>query len=124
MYFYFRYICKENYGNPEFDWMYSQILMLLQYIIPAAVLLFTYTRIGIVIWCHRIPGEAENSRDQRIARSKIKVRTSPSLIENIPKIVLSGNGTAAPFENVAEILYTLQISIRARYLVCSYSSKR
>lgn len=47
--------------------------MFLQYVLPFGVLLFTYTSIAIVIWCHRIPGEAENSRDRRIARSKRKM---------------------------------------------------
>lgn len=68
-----RYICKEDYSDPMYETLYSQMLMLLQYIVPLGVLLFTYTSIGVVIWCHRIPGEAENSRDQRIARSKKKV---------------------------------------------------
>ncbi|CAG9818074.1 unnamed protein product [Phaedon cochleariae] len=49
-------------------------LMVMQYVIPSIVLLFTYTSIAAVIWCHRIPGEAENSRDIRIAKSKRKVR--------------------------------------------------
>ncbi|XP_063911789.1 RYamide receptor-like isoform X2 [Zophobas morio] len=69
------YICLEDYSNVgvEYGRMYTTILMFLQYIIPSVVLLFTYTSIGVVIWCHRIPGEAENSRDQRIARSKTKM---------------------------------------------------
>jgi hypothetical protein len=74
--FTFRYLCTEDYSKVgvEYGRIYTKILMFLQYIIPSVVLLFTYTSIGVVIWCHRIPGEAENSRDQRIARSKTKVR--------------------------------------------------
>lgn len=57
----------------QYERLYTLALMILQYIIPLSVLLFTYTSIAVVIWCHRIPGEAENSRDQRIAKSKRKV---------------------------------------------------
>lgn len=41
--------------------------------IPLSVLVFTYTKIAIAVWGKRPPGEAENSRDQRMARSKRKV---------------------------------------------------
>ncbi|KAF5298675.1 hypothetical protein FQR65_LT09655 [Abscondita terminalis] len=70
-----RYLCHEDWSNvgPEYENIYTVTIMFLQYIIPFSVLLFTYTSIGIVIWCHRIPGEAENSRDQRIAKSKRKM---------------------------------------------------
>lgn len=70
-----KYICQENYEDVgiEYGKLYSEILMFLQYVLPFGVLLFTYTSIAIVIWCHRIPGEAENSRDRRIARSKRKM---------------------------------------------------
>ncbi|XP_068909598.1 RYamide receptor [Tenebrio molitor] len=70
-----KYLCTEDYSKVgvEYGRIYTKILMFLQYIIPSVVLLFTYTSIGVVIWCHRIPGEAENSRDQRIARSKTKM---------------------------------------------------
>jgi neuropeptide Y receptor len=49
------------------------MLMVLQYFVPLLVLVFTYTRIAIVVWGKQIPGEAENVRDQRMARSKRKV---------------------------------------------------
>lgn len=71
-----RYICTEDYSNVGLAYgeIYSTVLMVMQYVIPLIVLLFTYTSIAAVIWCHRIPGEAENCRDQRIARSKRKVK--------------------------------------------------
>ena len=47
--------------------------MTLQFVIPFTVLIFTYTKIAIAVWGKRPPGEAENSRDQRMARSKRKV---------------------------------------------------
>lgn len=65
----------EDYSSMsvDFGYTYSTLLMVLQYIIPLKVLVFTYTSIATVIWCHRIPGEAENARDKRMARSKRKV---------------------------------------------------
>ncbi|NP_001280539.1 RYamide receptor [Tribolium castaneum] len=70
-----KYICAEEYSKvgQEYGDLYTKVLMFLQYVIPSLVLLFTYTSIGVVIWCHRIPGEAENSRDQRIAKNKTKM---------------------------------------------------
>lgn len=53
---------------------YSIALLVLQYVIPITVLVFTYTSIAIMVWGKRPPGEAENIRDQRMARSKRKVR--------------------------------------------------
>lgn len=47
--------------------------MTFQFLIPLAVLISTYTRIAVAVWGKRPPGEAENSRDQRMARSKRKV---------------------------------------------------
>jgi neuropeptide Y receptor len=49
------------------------MLMLLQYVVPLLVLVFTYTRIAIEVWGKKTPGEAENTRDQRMARNKRKV---------------------------------------------------
>lgn len=48
--------------------------MTLQFLLPLTVLIFTYTRIAIAVWGKRPPGEAQNSRDQRMAKSKRKVR--------------------------------------------------
>ncbi|KAB0800485.1 hypothetical protein PPYR_06225 [Photinus pyralis] len=76
-----RYICHEDWSEVglEYEKLYTLALMVLQYIIPLSVLLFTYASIAIVICCHRIPGEAENSRDQRIAKSKRKVSATLKL---------------------------------------------
>lgn len=52
---------------------YSMAVMILQYFLPLTILTFTYANIGVVIWAKKVPGEAENSRDQRIAASKKKV---------------------------------------------------
>lgn len=50
-------------------------MMVLQFAIPLAVLVFTYSRIAVAVWGGRPPGEAENSRDERMAKSKRKVRS-------------------------------------------------
>ncbi|KAF5304388.1 hypothetical protein FQA39_LY09767 [Lamprigera yunnana] len=73
-FFYCRYLCHEDWSHigSQYESIYTVTIMFLQYIIPFSVLLFTYTSIAIVIWCHKIPGEAENSRDERIAKSKRK----------------------------------------------------
>nr|XP_022919966.1 RYamide receptor-like isoform X1 [Onthophagus taurus] len=67
-----RYICTEKWPFEDGQYWYSQSLTLFQYVIPVSVFIFAYTSIAAVIWCHRVPGEAENCRDQRIARSKRK----------------------------------------------------
>lgn len=68
-----RYICREVWPQGRQDYYYTLALFTLQFIVPLLVLIFTYTRIAIAVWGKRPPGEAENSRDQRMARSKRKV---------------------------------------------------
>lgn len=68
-----RDICQEKWLTPDRNFYYTLALLALQFVIPLAVLIFTYTRIAIAVWGKRPPGEAENSRDQRMARSKRKV---------------------------------------------------
>ena len=65
--------CEETWPTYYQKSIYSMLIMVLQYICPLVVLLFTYTRIGFVIWVKKTPGEAENNRDQRIAAAKRKV---------------------------------------------------
>lgn len=71
-----RYICREVWPSAEQGYYYTLTLFTLQFIVPLLVLIFTYTRIAIAVWGKRPPGEAENSRDQRMARSKRKVSQS------------------------------------------------
>ncbi|XP_055852519.1 RYamide receptor [Episyrphus balteatus] len=68
-----RYICHEDWPSSEQNFYYTIALLTLQFVIPLSVLIFTYTRIAIAVWGKRPPGEAENSRDQRMARSKRKM---------------------------------------------------
>uniref|UniRef100_A0A182N0R3 G-protein coupled receptors family 1 profile domain-containing protein n=1 Tax=Anopheles dirus TaxID=7168 RepID=A0A182N0R3_9DIPT len=65
-------ICAEKWPSPEQDDYYTVALLTTQFVVPLVVLIFTYTRIAIVVWGKRPPGEAENSRDQRMAKSKRK----------------------------------------------------
>ncbi|OAD61850.1 Neuropeptide Y receptor [Eufriesea mexicana] len=68
-----QYICQENWPSMENKYYYSIALLVLQYVIPISVLVFTYTSIAVMVWGKRPPGEAENVRDQRMARSKRKM---------------------------------------------------
>ncbi|XP_076243026.1 RYamide receptor [Calliopsis andreniformis] len=68
-----KYICDEVWPSENRKYSYSIALLVLQYVIPIMVLVFTYTSIAIMVWGKRPPGEAENVRDQRIARSKRKM---------------------------------------------------
>ncbi|KAK1135621.1 hypothetical protein K0M31_000210 [Melipona bicolor] len=68
-----QYICVEVWPSMENKYYYSIALLVLQYVIPITVLMFTYTSIAVMVWGKRPPGEAENVRDQRMARSKRKL---------------------------------------------------
>uniref|UniRef100_A0A6P4FZR6 Neuropeptide Y receptor-like n=1 Tax=Drosophila rhopaloa TaxID=1041015 RepID=A0A6P4FZR6_DRORH len=67
-----KYICREMWPSRTQEYYYTLSLFTLQFVVPLAVLVFTYTRIAIRVWGKRPPGEAENTRDQRMARSKRK----------------------------------------------------
>ncbi|XP_066581791.1 RYamide receptor isoform X2 [Prorops nasuta] len=68
-----QYICSEEWPSEEHKYYYTISLLVLQYLVPLMVLMFTYISIAIVVWGKRPPGEAENTRDQRMARSKRKM---------------------------------------------------
>jgi len=61
-------------GVEEFKLPYGLTLMILQYFFPLTVLIFTYSRIAVAVWGKKSLGEAEDSRDQRLAKTKRKVR--------------------------------------------------
>ncbi|XP_069125676.1 RYamide receptor-like [Argopecten irradians] len=65
--------CLENWSNESQRSVYSLLIMTLQYGIPLVVLALTYTRIGVIIWVRRTPGEAVRQRDERFASSKRKM---------------------------------------------------
>ncbi|XP_034665186.1 RYamide receptor isoform X1 [Drosophila subobscura] len=68
-----KFICREMWPSSDQEYYYTLSLFTLQFVVPLLVLIFTYTRIAIAVWGKRPPGEAENSRDQRMARSKRKM---------------------------------------------------
>jgi neuropeptide Y receptor len=66
-------ICTEVWTENEQRYWFSMALMILQYIFPLTVLIYTYARIARVVWGKQTPGEAEDSRDRKMAASKRKV---------------------------------------------------
>lgn len=68
-----RYVCQEAWTVDAHRFYYTMVLMILQYAVPFLVLVYTYARIAVVVWGKKTPGEAENTRDQRMAKSKRKV---------------------------------------------------
>lgn len=71
-----KYICQESWNFwPQGKYYYSMALMILQFVLPLFVLVITYSRIVIVVWGKRMPGEEDNARDARMARSKRKVNS-------------------------------------------------
>ncbi|XP_054166956.1 RYamide receptor-like [Oppia nitens] len=65
--------CMEDWDDNNKRYYYSMALMLLQYIFPLTVLIYTYMRIAVVVFAKQTPGEAEDQRDQRIRASKRKM---------------------------------------------------
>ncbi|CAG7828595.1 unnamed protein product [Allacma fusca] len=63
----------QDWPDPSLKLYYSLALMILQYFFPLVVLVFTYTRIAVAVWGKRAPGEAEDGRDRRLAKSKRKM---------------------------------------------------
>jgi hypothetical protein len=64
------YSCVEQWENPDHRYLYSMLLMALQYMLPIVVLVYTYSRIAFVVWIKKTPGEAQDGRDRRMAGSK------------------------------------------------------
>lgn len=70
-----KYFCQESWESPKGRYYYSMGLMILQFVLPLFVLVITYTRIVIAVWGKKMPGEEDNARDARMARSKRKVNS-------------------------------------------------
>lgn len=72
-----KFFCQEDWLFwPAGKYYYSMMLMILQFVLPLVVLVITYTRIVIIVWGKKVPGEEDNARDARMARSKRKVSLS------------------------------------------------
>jgi len=67
------YTCMEDWNDNNKRYYYSMVLMVLQYAFPLTVLIYTYTRIAIIVWGKETPGEAQDDRDARMAANKRKV---------------------------------------------------
>lgn len=65
-------LCMEIWHSHKFRYIYSVVLMLLQYFLPLMIMMCTYLHIGYMIWIKQAPGEADSNRDMRIASSKRK----------------------------------------------------
>lgn len=69
-----KFSCQESWTFwPRGKYYYSMALMILQFVVPLFVLVITYSRIVMVVWGQKMPGEEDNARDARMARSKRKV---------------------------------------------------
>ncbi|XP_032455322.1 RYamide receptor isoform X4 [Nasonia vitripennis] len=66
------YTCTEKWSDKKQKYSYTIALLILQYLVPLLILLFSYISIAIVVWGKKAPGEAEDNRDQRMIRSKTK----------------------------------------------------
>ena len=81
-----RCICQEQWSDPDLQSIYTTILLLLQFCFPSAVISFNYVCILIEIWGKKIPGEAHQDRDIRLARSKRKVITASFILSDFIKL--------------------------------------
>ncbi|GFO32110.1 cardioexcitatory receptor [Plakobranchus ocellatus] len=65
-----RGLCFEVFENEQHRYIYSVVIMMLQYFVPLAVITVTNSHIGYIVWIKKTPGEAEADRDRRMAASK------------------------------------------------------
>ncbi|XP_060880058.1 RYamide receptor-like isoform X1 [Metopolophium dirhodum] len=63
------YFCSDKWPSEYFRRLSNAGLFILQCCIPFSILLFTNVHIGIVVWGKIPPGEAQNSRDIKMAKS-------------------------------------------------------
>ncbi|XP_059170729.1 RYamide receptor-like [Physella acuta] len=63
-------LCLELFEDDNDRYIYSVVIMMLQYFVPLAVITVTNTHIGYIVWIKKTPGEAEEDRDRRMAASK------------------------------------------------------
>ncbi|XP_055586754.1 RYamide receptor-like [Uranotaenia lowii] len=66
-------ICTEVWPDEHSDWLYSIILITLQFIVPLIVLIFTYALIARKIWAKTPLGESIKQRERQILHSKRKI---------------------------------------------------
>ena len=52
---------------------YMHFLCFVQYFVPLILISFAYIRIAVVLWGSKIPGAAQDQRDQIVLKNKKKV---------------------------------------------------
>lgn len=65
--------CSEIWANEYGRRTYSMFILFLTYITPLAILTFTYSIVGNLLWRRRLPGNDDAIRDQQQLKSKRKV---------------------------------------------------
>lgn len=65
--------CTEKWNNSYLQISYTISILLITYILPLVVLMITYSIVGIRLWKRALPGEADEMRDAKHLKSKIKV---------------------------------------------------
>ena len=70
-----REICLEMWEDPDGKYIYSVVMMIMQYFLPVFVMGVSYTHVIVILQKHRIPGEAIPQRDARLMTSKKQVNS-------------------------------------------------
>ncbi|XP_071488021.1 tachykinin-like peptides receptor 99D [Diadema setosum] len=65
--------CSEHWQKDRLRLMYDMVNLVLTYVLPLAVLTFTYTVVGRRLWGRSMPGNADFTRDMTQERAKRKV---------------------------------------------------
>ena len=68
-----KWICEERWAAADSRKAYTVSILAFTYVIPLAVITFTYYKVGSKLWVRNAPGNAHQSRDQILLRSKRKV---------------------------------------------------
>ena len=74
-------LCLEMWTDLGAKYIYSVTMMIMQYFLPILVMGISYAHIIIILYRHRIPGEAIPKRDARLVKSKKQVMSLITLNE-------------------------------------------
>ena len=69
--------CSEHWPTETYRISYTLFILLATYVIPLIILTFTYSCVGLTLWKHTTPGNADEARDQIQLQSKRKVGRHP-----------------------------------------------
>lgn len=76
---FFRYVCEEHWPMPLYNYYYTIALLVLQFVIPLLVLIFTYTRIAFAVCTLH----SRNSKLILISNDCIKIYNSSNKVKNL-----------------------------------------